>query len=118
MFESEIFGNEIRVSVNCFVRFLLIRSYFSFCFQRVLNSSQFILWFDLAWFYGISTLVGYLMPNHLYTHISNIYDLTRIYGISTMVGYLIPNILYTYKLAAPSRGRPEGFFFNSFYTEV
>ena len=22
---------------------------------------------DLVWFYGISTIVGYLMPNHIYT---------------------------------------------------
>ena len=29
----------------------------------------------LVWFYGISTIVGYLMPNHLYTCISNIHDL-------------------------------------------
>ena len=33
------------------------------------------IWFGLAWFYGISTYVGYLMPNLLYTYISNIYDL-------------------------------------------
>ena len=26
-------------------------------------------------FYGISTIVGYLTPNHLCTYISNIYDL-------------------------------------------
>ena len=33
--------------------------------------------YDLVWlgFYGISTIVGYLMPNPLYTYISNIYDL-------------------------------------------
>ena len=30
-------------------------------------------WF--VWFGGISTIVGYLMPNPLYTYISNIYDL-------------------------------------------
>ena len=29
----------------------------------------------LGGFYGISTIVGYLIPNPLYTHISNIYDL-------------------------------------------
>ena len=29
----------------------------------------------LVGFYGISTFVGYLMPNLLYTYISNIYDL-------------------------------------------
>ena len=31
--------------------------------------------FDLVGFYGISTIVGYLMPNPLYTNILNIYDL-------------------------------------------
>ena len=31
--------------------------------------------FGLAWFYGISTIVGYLMPNPLYSYILNIYDL-------------------------------------------
>ena len=34
-----------------------------------------IVWFGLVWFYGISTIVGYLMPNPLYTYILNIYDL-------------------------------------------
>ena len=29
----------------------------------------------LVWFYGISTIVGYLMPNPFYTDIPNIYDL-------------------------------------------
>ena len=29
----------------------------------------------LDWFYGISTLVGHLMPNPVYTYILNIYDL-------------------------------------------
>ena len=32
------------------------------------------IWFGLAWFYGISTIVGYFMPNPLYTYILNIYD--------------------------------------------
>ena len=31
--------------------------------------------FGLVGFYGISTIVGYLMPNPLYTYILNIYDL-------------------------------------------
>ena len=31
--------------------------------------------FGLVGFYGISTIVGYLMPNSLYTYILNIYDL-------------------------------------------
>ena len=33
------------------------------------------IWFDLVGFYGISTIVDYLMPDPLYTYISNIYDL-------------------------------------------
>ena len=40
------------------------------------NSSQTKSW--LIWlfgFYGISTFLGYLMPNPLYTYILNIYDL-------------------------------------------
>ena len=28
----------------------------------------------LIWFSGISTIVGYLMENPIYTYISNIYD--------------------------------------------
>ena len=31
-----------------------------------------IVWF---WFHGISTIVGYLMPNPVFTYILNIYDL-------------------------------------------
>ena len=30
------------------------------------------IWFGLVWFYGISTIVGYLKPNPLYTYIWNI----------------------------------------------
>ena len=33
------------------------------------------MWFSLAGFYGISTNVGYLMPNPFYTYILNICDL-------------------------------------------
>ena len=31
--------------------------------------------FSLVGLYGISTIIGYLMPNPLYTYILNIYDL-------------------------------------------
>ena len=55
-------------------------------------------WFGLVGFYGISTIVGCLMPNPLYTYILNIYDLVGFYGISTIVGYLMPDPLYTYIL--------------------
>ena len=90
------------------------------------------IWFSLVGFYGISTIstiVGYLMLNPLYTYILTIYDwfgwdlwhinfcglfnsksslyiyikyiwfgLVGFYGISTIVGYLMPNPLYTYIL--------------------
>ena len=54
-----------------------------------------MIWFGwVLWFYGISsTIVGYLMPNPLYTYILDIYDLVWLgfYGISTIVGYLMPS---------------------------
>ena len=31
--------------------------------------------FGSVWFYGISTIVGYLMPNQVYSYILDIYDL-------------------------------------------
>ena len=31
--------------------------------------------FGLGYFYGISTIVGHLMPNPVYTYILNVYDL-------------------------------------------
>ena len=34
-----------------------------------------VIWFGLVWFYGIPTIVGYLMLNPLYTYILNIYGL-------------------------------------------
>ena len=33
--------------------------------------------FGLVWFYGISTTVGYLMPNPIYTYILNIYMMCK-----------------------------------------
>ena len=52
-------------------------------------------------FYGISTIVGYLMPNPLYIYIYIEYigfGFFVFYGISTIVGYLMPNPLYIYTL--------------------
>ena len=66
------------------------------------NSSLYIyikyIGFGLVGFYGISTIVSYLMPNPLYTYMLNIYGLVWFDGISTIVGYLMPNPLYTYML--------------------
>ena len=36
---------------------------------------QVTVFLGLVWFDGTSTIVGYLMPNPLYTYILNIYDL-------------------------------------------
>ena len=30
------------------------------------------VWFGLVWFYGISTIVGYLMSNPIFTYILNL----------------------------------------------
>ena len=62
-----------------------------------------MIWFGLVGFYGISTIVGHLMPNSLYTYILNIFELVwfglvGFYGISTVVSYLMPNRLYDYIL--------------------
>ena len=34
-------------------------------------------WFGLVWFYGISTLVSYLMPNSVYTYLLDIYMICK-----------------------------------------
>ena len=50
----------------------------------------------LAWFYSISTFVGYLIPNLLYTCIRYIiiwFALLWLNGIPTLVGYLMSNPL-------------------------
>ena len=47
----------------------------------LLNAKSFLyiyikyIWFGLVGFYGILTIMGYLMPNLLYTYILKIYDL-------------------------------------------
>ncbi len=57
----------------------------------------------VGWVYGISTIVGYFMPNPLYTYIYIYikyiwFGLVGFYDISSIVGYLISNPLYTYIL--------------------
>ena len=53
-------------------------------------------WFDLFGFNGISTFVGYLIPNTVYTHVLNIYDLVGLGFMTykTIVSYFMPNPLY------------------------
>ena len=54
--------------------------------------------YGLVRFYGISTIVGYLMPNPVfYIYIKYIgFGLVKFYGISTIAFYLMPNPFYTY----------------------
>ena len=55
--------------------------------------------FGWVGFNAISTIVGYLMPNSLYTYIYIKYmrfGWVGFNGISTIVGYLMPHSLYTY----------------------
>ena len=50
-----------------------------------------------VWFYGISTMLGYLMPNTFYIYIKYIwFGLVGFYSISTILGYLMPNLFYIY----------------------
>ena len=53
-------------------------------------------WFGYVGFYGISTIVGFLMPNPVHTYISNRYNLGWFYGILPIINYLMPNPHYTY----------------------
>ena len=46
------------------------------CYQHDMMMMIYIL----VWFPGISTTVGYLMPNPIYTYILNSYKLTKLNG--------------------------------------
>ena len=45
--------------------------------------------FSLVWFYGTSTIVGYLMPNPFDTYILNIYDLLWLGFVAYQLVYII-----------------------------
>ena len=45
-----------------------------------LNKEVFLIWFGLVWFYGILTIVRYLMPDPIYAYIY-IYIYIYIYSI-------------------------------------
>ena len=48
---------------------------------------------------GISTLIGYLILNSVYSYTLNIFCwLGVFYGISNFVRYVMPNLVYTYAL--------------------
>ena len=58
--------------------------------------------YDLVWFYGTSTIVGYLMTNPLnmkiYIYIYILFGLVGFYGISTILSYFMLNPVFTYTL--------------------
>ena len=73
LFEGEVFGmvsfaSEIRVSINCFVRFLLFGSCIHFWLKSVCNYSQFAL-FIFQWREPIIIVVyrGWRMKKNIYT---------------------------------------------------
>ena len=74
VFPKESFGKLL-----FWVWFDLVLKHINHCTLFSTKSSLYLyikyIWFGLVGFYGISTIVGYLMPNPLYIYISNIYDL-------------------------------------------
>ena len=70
-------------------------------------------------FYGISTIVGYLMPNPLYRYVLNIYDLVWLgfMAYQPLQVILLLNRLYTYiKHMIPKHilNEPKQFYFKQF----
>ena len=71
-----------------YIRFGLCCILWHINYSRLFNtkSSLYIyiryIWFGLVVFNGISTILGYLMPNPLYTYILDIYDLVWLYFIA------------------------------------
>ena len=59
----------------------------AYVFRSFLISPQWESTLMMVWFYGISTIVGYLMPNLLYTYILDINDLSL--TIQLNISYLI-----------------------------
>ena len=70
------FGVVVPVNVSSIGERDLFKNYSYLIRQCAKNTFQFsLVWFGLVWFYGISTIVDYLMLNPVHTYILNIYDL-------------------------------------------
>ena len=63
------------------------------CFMAYFDDKYSLLNIRNVWlvFYGISNLIGYLMPNPFYTYILDMYDLVWL-GFMAYQPYLIPNL--------------------------
>ena len=71
---SSAHPSSIRNSITAF-GFYVIFKFINYKALPSLANNPLVAWFGLLGFYGISTIVGYLMPNSIYTDILNIYDL-------------------------------------------
>ena len=79
LFNSQILFIHIYQIYKTLFLFCLILWHTNHCRLFNAKSSLYIyikyIRYGLVWFYGISTIVFYLMPNPFYAYISNIYDL-------------------------------------------
>ena len=75
----KLFNAQSSLYIYLLLCFALVLWHISYC--RLLNAKSFLykyigyIWFGLVGFYGISTIVGYLMASPLNTYILNIYYL-------------------------------------------
>ena len=73
--------NSITEKERKYVDWLVVRVLWHIQLYRLINAKFSLylyikyIWFGLVGFYGISTIVGYLMPNPIYTYILNRHDL-------------------------------------------
>ena len=75
------------------------------------------IWFGLVGFYGIPTIIGYLMPYPLIHMICKYILLRSQRSFSQLNGLEYCNVSKS-KVGDCSRGQPEGSIFNSYYTEM
>ena len=74
--EDNILHSSARIFKNINNRkYHFSHSLLNFAAKDVNNPKDASISFSLVGFYGISTILGYLMPIPFYTHILNIYDL-------------------------------------------
>ena len=82
-------NNRFHKQIN--VWFGLVLWHINYC--RLFNAKSFLyiyikyIWYGLVGFYGISTIVGYLMPNSLYTYILNVYSLVWLGWVLWHISY-------------------------------
>ena len=68
--------------------------YSGFIFNCLCVQGSILSIIAMVWFYGISTITGYLMPNPLYTYILSIWF--GLVAYQSLKGYLMRNPVFTY----------------------